>query len=213
MELSGITAVDNRPALITELMEVNLSTYITRKGGSVSLNLQVLLSLDMSQGLEALHRHSLLHGNLHDHNILIQGDQAKISDYCYPLLGLEYHHCEDHKSYMAPEVVHSKSSFSSDIFSLGALIFKVVTGCSPTEDSKKMFTGIPQDHILLSLIQQCLSESADRRPSIIKICEDVRNAQNPQVSFHILKDATDKLCLCLIHKRKHLQVLMNLQMH
>ena len=206
-KLIDITEINNRPALITELMEVNLSTYITRKGGSVSLDLQVLLSLDMSQGLEALHRHSLIHGHLHDHNILIHGDQAKISDYYYPLLGLEDHHVdiihedqakisdyyypllglEDHHvdirralPYIAPEVTEDKSllSTSSDVYSLGALILQVVTGATPAEDSaKNLINYVSQAHILSWLIQQCLSKDSGRRPSTTKMCEEIRILQ------------------------------------
>ena len=187
VKLIDISEVDNQVAIVTELMQLDLCTYITLSGGSLSLDVQVSLSIDMSQGLEALHSHSLIHGHLHDHNILIQGDQAKISDYYYPLLGLGEYCSEDHEitrvlPYMAPEVVHCKSCFSSDIFSLGPLIFQVVTGSSPTEESKTALTGISKDHVLLSLIQQCFNGSVEGRPSITKLCKEIKNAQKPQMS-------------------------------
>ena len=201
-KLIDIYEINNRPALITELMEVNLSTYITRKGGGVSLDLQVLLSLDMSQGLEALHRHSLIHGHLHDHNILIHGDQAKISDYYYPLLGLEDHHVDMRRAlpYIAPEVTEDKSllSTSSDVYSLGVLILQVVTGATLAEDSAKtLINYVSQAHILSWLIQQCLSKDSGRRPSATKMCEEIQILQ--ESTQYISSKAMMQTVSCTLH--------------
>ena len=173
---------DSRPVFVTELMEMNLSTYIRQKRGNISLNLQVLLSLGMSHGLEALHKHSLIHGHLHDRNILIQGDQAKISDYYYPLLGLEDHLVEVKSTlpYIAPEVTEDRALLSScsDIYSLGVLILQVVTGATPTEESTKDITGhVPQAHILSWLIQQCSIKDSSRRPSATMLCGEIWKLQ------------------------------------
>ena len=181
-KLINISDFDSRPVFVTELMEINLSTYIRQKEGDISLNLQVLLSLDMSRGLEALHKHSLIHGHLHDHNILIQGDQAKISDYYYPLLGLEDRLVGVKRAllYIAPEVTEDRTSLSScsDIYSLGALMLQVVTGATPMEESAKDITGhVPKAHILSWLIQQCSIKDSRRRPSATIMCREIQRLQ------------------------------------
>jgi len=207
-ELIDVSEIDNRPALISELMEVNLSTYIARKGGRISLYLQVLLSLDMSQGLEALHKHSLIHGHLHDHNVLIQGDQAKISDYYYPLLGLEDHRVDMNRAllYMAPEVTEVKLllSVSSDVYSLGALVLHVVTGAAPTKDSTKNLSDhVSQTHILSWIVQQCLSKDSGRRPSATKICEEIRRVQ--ESVQYISSRAMMQTVSCTVYKNFQLE--------
>ncbi|XP_065913178.1 uncharacterized protein [Dysidea avara] len=187
-----ISEAENLPVFITELMEMNLFTYIKDKGSEVLLDIhqQLLLCTGMSHGLEVLHGNSLIHGNLHDHNVLIQGNQAKISDFYYPLLKLNKDFYYDTSSmkrtlpFSAPEIIENGTSpsFSSDIFSFGALALQVVTGTAPMEHNfKKILADISSNHVLLQLIKQCLSKDSQTRPSIAKVCKGVERFQESSV--------------------------------
>jgi len=181
-----IAEAENKPVLITELMEMNLFTYI-EDNVSLDIQQQLLLCLGMSNGLKALHDKLLVHGNLHDHNVLIQGNQAKISDFCYPLLNLNVGYSSDLDRilpFIAPEIVKNQSSpsFSTDIFSLGVLALQVVTGTTPMDqDLKKILANVSNDHVLLQLINQCLRKESETRLSITKVCKDVKRAQESSI--------------------------------
>ena len=178
VEFFGIFEAENEAVFITELKQMNLFAYIMEKDGSLSLDLQVSLCMDMSRGLEALHKHSLVHGNLHDRNVLIQNDQAMISDFYYSLLEIKKDHSLNAKRlfpYAAPELLDDQSSpsFSSDVFSLGALTLQIATGTVPMKDLLKPLGDLLNDHILLQLINHCLNEDSKTRPSVAKICKEI----------------------------------------
>lgn len=195
----GITEVDEQPIIMTELMEVNLFTYI-EQNNNLTLDTQISLCKDMVRGLEVLHKHSLLHKNLHSHNVLIQDNQAKISDYYYPLLQVEGYmpNHNDIAPFMAPEVTEDQLKFSqsSDIFSLAVLFLNVITGKAVTlEHKQNLVTFSNKGHILLPLIQQCLSEKADNRPSAMQVYGKIKEAQDtPQyICFKALEHTVSSI--------------------
>ena len=194
VELFGVFEAENKPVFITELKQMNLFTYIMEKDGSLPLDLQVSLCMDMSRGLEALHKHSLVHGNLHDRNVLIQNDQAMISDFYYSLLEIKKDHSSNAKRlfpYAAPELLYDQSSpsFSSDVFSLGALTLQIATSTAPMEGLQKSLADLLNDHILLQLINQCLNEDNKTRPSVAKICKEIKIAEQSAILTLQVSDA------------------------
>ena len=196
----GVTEVDKQPAIMTELMEVNLFTYI-EQNTELTLDTQVSLCKDMSRGLEELHKHLLLHNNLHSRNVLIQDNRAKLADYYYPLLQVEGHSPDftEILPFVAPEVIEDplKCSQSSDVFSLAVLCLKVVTGKTAVQEHKQNLAAVSQSHILLPLIHKCLSDKIDRRPSAIQICDEIKAIQDsPQyISFKALKQTVSPICV------------------
>lgn len=196
----GMTEVDKRPAIMTELMEVNLFTYI-EQNSDLTLDTEVSLCKDMSRGLQELHSHSLLHNNLHNCNVLIQDNRAKISDYYYPLLQIKGQTpgITEVTPFLAPEVTEDQSNFSqsSDIYSLAVLFLNVVTGKAPVvQEHKQNIAAVP--HILLPLIQQCLSDKTAGRPSAAQICDEIKAAQDsPQ--YVSLKALKQKVSLIISH--------------
>jgi len=196
----GVTEVDKQPVIMTELVEVNLFTYI-EQNSKLSLDTQFSLCRDMSRGVEELHKQSLLHKNLHSHNVLIQEGRAKISDYYYSLLQVEGYTpgLTDIASFVAPEVIRDQSTFStsSDVFSLAVLLLMVITGKATVQEHKKL-VAISQNHILLSLIEQCLSEKIDDRPSATQLYEAIKTAQDsPQyISFRALEQTVSHFIYC-----------------
>ena len=68
VEFIRVTKVDDEVAIVTELMTMSLHAYI-KQNEIFSLDKQVSLCLDISQGLQELHRIAWLPKNLHDYNI------------------------------------------------------------------------------------------------------------------------------------------------
>lgn len=123
-----------------------------------------------------------MHKNLHDCNILIKDDHAKIGDFYYPLLGFS----QDSVGPCIPP--EGFKSSQSDVYSLGILFMQIVT--SITEKHvllqivnafmketafKEHVPCVMQDHILLQTIQLCLKSNPRSRPSITSICEHIKN--------------------------------------
>ena len=202
----GVTEVDKRPAILTELMEANLFTFI-QQNSELTLDIQASLCKDMCRGLEELHKYSLLHNNLHHRNVLIQDNRAKLTDYYYPLLQFEGTAPDytDTAPFVAPEVIENRSncSQSSDIYSLAVLCLKVITGKTAVQIYKQNVATIVQEHIFLPLLQQCLSDEVGKRPTAARIWDDIKTIQDsPQyISFKALKQKVSHIYVfhtCLV---------------
>jgi len=104
---------------------------ITKKGEIVK---------DIIRGVSYLHDCKILHRDLKPQNILLtKEDEAKVGDFWLSkqLIGSTAWMPTrvGNSVYLAPELVHhgAKHTFSSDIFSVGALVFHLYSGRSPTE--------------------------------------------------------------------------------
>ena len=201
-----ITQIGSEIAIINEMMQMNLSTFIKQKGADFSLFDQLSLCSDVSKGLHELHDHSILHKNLHNNNVLVQGNRAKISDFYYSLLELPEDDKEFVIPYVAPEIIkgiQSVFSVNSDVYSLGVLLLQVVTGSTErallqqmvstvnkheTKADFKQNFPIKLHQILYGLVDhiyECLSLDIKRRPSAAEISGHIQDA--PQyVSFKAL---------------------------
>ena len=179
---AAVHSPDGSISLLSELSLKNLDNCILGWHGKVPLQLQIDYCHGMAKGLEFLHSVGIVHKNLHGRNVLVTKNfQAKIADYvCSQLPALNSIDTVDATLYPAPELKSDKPSytFSSDIFSLGALYFQTVTGKVPNitdlhaTDRRIVFLkSLPSSHPLTVLIYQCLSVHETIRPAI----NDVRN--------------------------------------
>ena len=198
-----VIQVNNEIVIINESMQMNLPTYMKQKGSDFSLGDQFSLCLDMSNGLYKLHNHSILHKNLHDDNVLVQGNQAKISDFYYSLL--EDDNQDFAIPYVAPEVIKSFQSIfshSSDVYSLGVLLLQVITNSTERAALEQIVNTVTekvtrQAHIkninvilcgLVDHVYECLNDDVKSRPSVTEICKYMRSvSQNIDVSVFDLK--------------------------
>ena len=170
------------PLIITELLTESLTVYLSCTDDILDYDLQLSLCSDMAQGLEYLHSHQLIHGNLHGNNVLMTHDHhAKIADYLCPLLLTEVT-TDNSVDYWAPETVNHKSvTFQSNVFTLAVLFLEVFAkhppqpsrdvSISELERRSSDLSRISENLLLLPLIQKCLSYHGPERPQLADICK------------------------------------------
>ena len=170
------------PVIITELLTENLTIYLSCTDSILDYDRQLSLCSDMAQGLEYLHSHQLIHGNLYGNNVLITHDHhAKIADYLCPLLLTDVT-TDNSFDYWAPETLKHKSiTFQSNVFTLAVLFLEVFAkhpprprrdvNISELEQRSSDLSRISENHLLLSLIQKCLSHHEAERPQLADICK------------------------------------------
>ncbi|KAF9781243.1 kinase-like domain-containing protein [Thelephora terrestris] len=116
----------------------NVLSY-TRKNPEAN-RLQFLV--DVANGLKFLHRASLVHGNIRGSNILISDSrppQVLLSDYGLNTIVFDASSFSRASinwtapELLAPDNATSQPSVSSDIYSLGMVIYEVLTGAAPFE--------------------------------------------------------------------------------
>lgn len=106
------------------------------------------LFLQVLDGVEYIHSKNICHGDIKPQNILTDGKVAKITDFGTSKL------IEDlfiktidgggTWAYMAPEVAGSNKRYlNSDIYALGVLLYKFLTGRTPHETANQLINNIP----------------------------------------------------------------------
>ena len=148
---------------------ISVMQYIA--GGSLQdrliepMDLQLFLAIatQMCRGLAFAHKNRIVHRNLRPSNVLLSSDmQVKIADF-----GLDEHYrlrSEERNWYGYGRKV---SDELSDVFSLGAIFYHMLTGMPPDFKDGRLvksqyFVDLPRD--LQVLIERMVAKDLDQRP-------------------------------------------------
>jgi serine/threonine protein kinase len=171
------------PAIVMEWVE---GFPIDRFAGQLSFEQKAHLLREVARGLAAAHEHGLVHRDLKPDNVLVGPDlRPKILDFGLALSSEEASHpgkgFEGTPLYASPEQAEGKPlAASSDMFSFGSLMFKVLTGRVPFEGKtvpevlraissgappflRDVAVGVPED--LQAICLACLSLRPQDRPT------------------------------------------------
>ena len=178
--------IDDSLIILMELMQTSLSNKL-RKGPKFN-NIQILsIAMDCAGALNYLHLrkpHAIVHRDVSSPNILLEPIgiiwKAKISDLgtanmidCIGNRTQSY----GNPNYIAPEghLAHLQSP-SMDSYSLGVVLMEMTLSVFPypVERSQQLesLAGWPP---MKSLVQDCLSMEANRRPSMSTILQRLNN--------------------------------------
>jgi serine/threonine protein kinase len=135
--LYDIIEHDGRIVLVSEFVEgKSLEQLFEVEPVAVSSFLDK--ALQMAQGLEHLHRAELVHGNLRPSNVLVTPDgQVKLTDFCLPRRLIDSQpelggFRPGMVAFASPEEVrHEQPRPASDLFSLGAVYYRMLSGRPP----------------------------------------------------------------------------------
>jgi serine/threonine protein kinase/Tfp pilus assembly protein PilF len=134
------------------------------------------LAAQMAAGLQAAHEHGIVHADFKSSNVIIvpgpDGDRAKITDFGLAQIDPGFHPAEETRTmhdsgklvgtvaYMSPEQMEgSEITTSSDIYSLGIVLFEMATGQRPFDGS----------HVIHAAMQRVSGESIAPRKLVPNI--------------------------------------------
>lgn len=143
--------VDGRPYIVMEhLQGETLGDYLTRHG-TMSLPALLGVARDVASGLAATHAAGFVHRDVKPENIVLVGDRdrataTKLIDFGFAETRIGESMSNDGfavgtMSYMAPEqVLDDGATPATDVYGLGVVLFRALTGHLPFEDPSILMT-------------------------------------------------------------------------
>ena len=183
--------------IVMEFVEgITLKEYIKRKG-KLSYKEALSIAIQVSRGIEAAHEKNIVHRDIKPQNIIISNDgKVKVTDFGIARASTSNTiHSEAMGSvhYVSPEQARNGYvSEKSDIYSLGVVMYEMVTGRVPFDGDSTVEIAIKhlKDEItnpttyapdlpvsLEKIILKCTQKSADRRyTSMESLLSDLRRS-------------------------------------
>ncbi len=125
----------NPPYILLEYMEGGTLRDLLRARKRLPVQQVIELFKQLAQGLYDIHKHNIVHLDIKPENIMFTRDRkiAKIGDMgiAKVVTGGYVHSSYMSPAYAAPEVKKGLATFSSDIYSLGCVIYEALTGINP----------------------------------------------------------------------------------
>ena len=176
-------SVEGHPIILTELMTTSLRSVLEK--ARISQHHVTSISLDVAKALNYLHLmqpHPIIHRDISSANVLLNPLpdnqwKAKVSDYGSVNLQQQLR-TENPGSpvYSSPECSNPNlQSPKMDIFSFGVLLVEMLTGRFPEVSHRQRLIGSIDDAGYLALIEECLSEERDHRPSAQQLIDTLKN--------------------------------------
>lgn len=131
---------NGQPYLVMELVTGLDFAQKLEAEGRIDERTALTMALDVADGLSALRRQGLVHGDIKPANIVLDREgHAKLVD--FGLSGMKRFDSKGHligtPNYIAPELLRgAEDSHRSDIYSLGATLYHLLVGRPPTEGEK-----------------------------------------------------------------------------
>lgn len=157
------------------------------------------------QGVAHLHQLGMAHGDIKPHNILISGETAKVTDFGSSLQPEEmYVRSRENGGtilYSAPEMLgilgpgrRKSDPFRADIYSLGVLLYYLLTSRLPHETSSQVerHTPFPRPREINSsicpavedFVLNCLAEEPnDRWPNVVDMATEIVSLRRLQLDY------------------------------
>ena len=175
-------SLEGEPIILTELMTTSLRTELEK--GPISHAHINSISLDVARGLNYLHLmqpHPIIHRDISSANVLLDPLpdnrwKAKISDYGSVNLVRELRTVGPGSPvYAAPEAnLPAHQSPKMDVFSFGVLLIEMLTDQFPLVEARRRLLNSIRHAGFVNLIQRCLKEEKEERPSANEVIADIK---------------------------------------
>ncbi len=190
--LDGGTTEDGRPFLVMEYIDgESIDKYLARN--TVSTRQKLAMFRKICEGVACAHRNLVVHRDLKPSNILVTGEgEPKLLDFGIAKLLDGHAKTETGYGAMTPQyaspeqVENSTITTSSDIYSLGVILYEMLSGASPyaatsaLELAQSISTAapLPMRHVdrdLETIVQMALrKEPARRYASVERFSADIQ---------------------------------------
>lgn len=149
------------------------------KAGPLSVHEAVAICKDVASAVRHAHDHGIVHCDLTPANVLIGGDgQVYVTDFGFARILVDtssprLHAIGGTAGYIAPEVLslQSRPAPAADIYALGALLWRLVTGHVPLS-LDQVRTRHQDVQSIVVICRRCLAEKpAERYPSVSAMIE------------------------------------------
>ena len=175
-------SVECHPIILTELMTSSLRSELEK--ARINRPHVTSISRDVAKALNYLHLmqpHPIIHRDISSANVLLNPLpdnqwKAKVSDYGSVNLQQQLRtENPGSPAYSSPESRNpSLQSPKMDILSFGVLLVEMLTGKFPEVSCRQRLIGSIDDAGYLALIEQCLSEERDQRPSAQQLIDTLQ---------------------------------------
>lgn len=168
---------DGHPYLVMEYVDGERIDQYARGFGARAI---VSLFIKVAEAVSYAHRNLVIHRDVKPSNILVDGNGqpklldfgiAKIIDAAEDTRTVDRAHTPE---YASPEQLRGEAqSTATDIYSLGAVLYRLVTGNSPRQPAAQPDGGIPED--LAAIMRMAMrDEPDDRYGSVDLLISDLR---------------------------------------
>ena len=141
--------IGDEPFFVMEYIEGNTLTSIIANKRTISMNDILFIGAQVSSGLQAAHSKGLVHRDIKPGNIMITPEgKVKVTD--FGIVSLQNEESDITKtgsilgtaSYISPEQAQGKPvSKESDLYSLGTVLYELITGRPPFEADTPIATA------------------------------------------------------------------------
>jgi serine/threonine protein kinase len=148
----------------------SLETLLSQDGRKLPVDRALQLALELAEALDCAHGQGVVHRDLKPANVLLTDDgHAKIADFGVAKLNLADHTLAGRAlgtpAYMSPEQLNGENvDGRSDLFSLGVLLYTIVTGYRPFQGNSAItvsFKVVNRDPIAATLLNNELPPGLD----------------------------------------------------
>ncbi len=141
--------IEEEPYFVMEYIEGNTLTSIISNRKTISLSDVLFIGAQVANGLQAAHSQGLVHRDIKPGNIMITpGGKVKVTD--FGIVSIKDEESDITKtgsilgtaSYISPEQAQGKAvSVESDLYSLGTVLYELITGRPPFEAESPIATA------------------------------------------------------------------------
>ena len=190
MPLVGARNFNGQIAIISEYAPDGSLEDLLRAKGKLSVEEAVEMTIGILKGLQHLHESGIIHRDLKPANILLDGKTPRLTDF-----GISRIISADSLSetisgtwaYMAPECFDGKRNMQTDIWSVGVILYRMLTGNLPfpqKEQTALIGSIIMQEpepladeisSVVKKLVSKTLSKNSLDRPNVYSLIFDLRN--------------------------------------
>ncbi len=190
----GAERVGQQVGIWMEFIEGETLATVVRERGPMSAREAAGIGIDLCRALSALHRSGLLHGDVKAHNVMREtGGRIVLMDFSGVRAAAEAPGATQVSGtplYIAPELLQGRApSFTADIYSLGILLFYLLSGHFPVEGAD--MSEIRRHHAGGERVR--LRDIRPELPdSVVQIVERAA-AVDPAARFHTLGEVEHAL--------------------